>query len=61
MPIDLLVYLVNSLMPIGATVIDESDNYFCNPGTHWNDGLKQAFASISPPAWSLPPAQSWAG
>ncbi|MGH8121915.1 MAG: peptidase, partial [Rudaea sp.] len=54
LPIDLLVYQVNSLNPGQQHRIDESDEYFRDLGLRWNDGLKQAFASLPPPAWCLP-------
>jgi putative proteasome-type protease len=53
LPIDLLVYPVNSLNADGQRRIDESDAYFRDLGLRWNEGLKQAFASIPAPEWSL--------
>ncbi len=54
MPIDLLVYTVNSFNADQQHRIDEGDEYFRDLGLRWNDGLKQAFASVPPPAWSTP-------
>jgi putative proteasome-type protease len=57
LPIDLLVYPVDSLNATGQHRIDETDAYFRELGLRWNDGLKQAFANIPAPEWSLPIGQ----
>jgi putative proteasome-type protease len=55
LPIDLLVYSIDSLNADGRHRIDETDDYFRDLGLRWNEGLKQTFASIPAPEWSLPP------
>jgi putative proteasome-type protease len=49
LPIDLLVYLVDSLDAGGQQRIEDTDPYFRELGTLWNEGLKRAFASIPVP------------
>jgi putative proteasome-type protease len=51
LPIDLLVYPINSLNADQQHRIGETDDYFRDLGRRWNDGLKQAFANIPPPEW----------
>lgn len=55
LPIDLLVLPVGNLASVQPRRIDESDAYFRDLGLRWNQGLKQAFASIPAPEWSIPP------
>jgi putative proteasome-type protease len=54
LPIDVLVYSVDSLNADNRHRIEEDDEYFRDLGRRWNDGLKQAFASVPAPAWSGP-------
>jgi putative proteasome-type protease len=49
LPIDLLVYPVDSLDASRQHRIEENDTYFRELGTLWNDGLKRAFAGIPEP------------
>ncbi len=49
LPIDLLVYSIDSLDAGGQQRIEETDPYFRELGTLWNEGLKRAFASIPVP------------
>ena len=49
LPIDLLVYPVDSLDAAGQYRIEENDPYFRELGTLWNEGLKRAFTSIPVP------------
>lgn len=49
LPIDLLVYSVDSLDASGQHRIEENDPYFRELGTLWNEGLKRAFADIPVP------------
>ena len=58
LPLDVLVYPVNSLNANQRYRIEESDEYFRDLGKRWNDGLKQAFASVPAPPWDClaPPA-----
>ncbi len=55
LPIDLLIYTLDSLNADQQHRIDEGDTYFRDLGVRWNEGLKLAFASIPPPWWSQPP------
>jgi len=49
LPIDLLVYPVDSLDAGQQHRIEETDSYFRELGTLWNEGLKRAFTSIPVP------------
>lgn len=49
MPIDLLVYPIDTFDAGGQHRIEETDPYFRELGTLWNEGLKRAFASIPVP------------
>ena len=54
LPIDLLVYPVDSLDARGQHRIEEADPYFRKLGMLWNEGLKRAFASIPVPDGFVP-------
>jgi putative proteasome-type protease len=54
LPIDLLVYPVDSLDAGGQHRIEETDPYFRELGTLWNEGLKRAFTSIPVPEQLAP-------
>ncbi|MBN8884419.1 MAG: peptidase [Rudaea sp.] len=49
LPIDLLVYPLDSFDASRQHRIEENDPYFRELGRLWNDGLKQAFAGIPEP------------
>ena len=51
LPIDVLVYQTNCLNADQRHRIEEDDEYFRDLGKRWNDGLKQAFASVPSPEW----------
>ena len=57
LPIDLLVYSVDSLDAGGQHRIEENDPYFRELGTLWNEGLKRAFADIPVPDGLAPQPQ----
>lgn len=54
LPIDLLVYSVDSFDASQQHRIDENDPYFRQLGNLWNDGLKRAFADIPTPEAFMP-------
>jgi len=54
LPIDLLVYPVDSLDASQQHRIDENDPYFRQLGNLWNEGLKRAFVDIPTPEAFMP-------
>ena len=52
LPIDLLVYDVDSLRIRLQRRIEESDAYFQMVHTQWGEGLKRVFAQLPDPDWS---------
>jgi len=52
LPIDLLVYDVDSLRIRLQRRIEESDPYFQMVHTQWGEGLKRVFAQLPDPDWS---------
>jgi putative proteasome-type protease len=52
LPIDLLVYEVDSLRVKLQRRIEESDAYFQMVHTQWGEGLRRVFAQLPDPDWS---------
>jgi len=52
LPIDLLVYEVDSLGIKLRRRVDESDPYFQMVHTQWGEGLRRVFAQLPDPDWS---------
>src|SRR5205809_6925457 len=52
LPIDLLVYEVDSLRVKMQRRVDESDPYFQMVHTQWGEGLRRVFAQLPDPDWT---------
>ena len=52
LPIDLLVYEVDSLRIKLQRRIEETDPYFQMVHTQWGEGLRRVFAQLPDPDWS---------
>jgi putative proteasome-type protease len=52
LPIDLLVYEIDSLRVKLARRIEETDSYFQMVHTQWGEGLRRVFAQLPDPDWS---------
>ena len=52
LPIDLIVYEVDSLAIKLQKRIEESDPYFQMVHTQWGEGLRRVFAQLPNPEWT---------
>jgi putative proteasome-type protease len=53
LPIDMLIYPVDSFNADQRHRVEEGDAYFRDLGQRWNEGLKQAFVNLPAPDWSI--------